>query len=382
MGRALRGLGSAVLVVAVTLLVGEALARFAFGVRPLTLESLVWRYHERWGWHHEPNTSDTFVKLGFEQTVHINSRGLREREIPYAKPDDVYRVLVIGDSAVVSFEVPPETVFTRVAEDRLRERGYPVQVVNGGCRGYGTDQALLFLQDEGMRYQPDLVLYNWIGNDAEDNVTIHRPFRRYGKPWFDLDARGALELNGVPVPSYPYTANLRVGEDGEPLELEVPPRTAAVLWLRDLVICNSSFATGLLKLAIALPDTAGTLVSMGSYDDTRDVESGLDRTTRLFRVTAAMVDAMRSTAAAGGAEFRLIGAGKGWPPALRAALDIPDLGELPRFRAAVPEDEPIHVPYDPHWNERGHRIYGEALADALAASGLLESARAGSASAR
>lgn len=349
----------------------EAVARWGLGIEPLTTESVVWQHHDRWGWFHEPEAEDTFVKPGFTQSVRINSLGLRERELPYEKPEGVFRVLVIGDSAVASFEVPPEAVFTRRAEERLQALGLRVQFVNGGVRGYGTDQSLLFLQEEGLKYQPDLVLYHWTSNDREDNATIHRPFRKFGKPWFDVDAEGGLVLRGVPVPHYPYSANLRVGADGEMEVLQVSLRNAALLWLRDHVLCRSAFGTGLVRLALSVPDTNRSLVSMGSYDDRSDVKAELDPHDRLFRVTAAMLQRMEQASREVGAGFRLIGARDRWSLALREATGMPDMGDATRFTERRPPDVPIHMPYDPHLNELGHQLFADALVEALLADGVL-----------
>lgn len=359
-----------VVIVALTLGGGELIGR-ALGIRPLTTESLLWRDHPRWGWFHQAGAEDLFVKPGFSQRVRINERGLRERPIPYEKPAGLFRVLVVGDSSVVSFEVAPEDVFTRLAEDRLRELGYPVQFVNGGVRGYGTDQALLFLEEEGLRYEPDLVLYKWTNNDDEDNATVHRPFRRYGKPWFGLDDAGDLVLRGVPVPRYPYPANLRVDEDGEVRELEVGSREVATLWLRDHVLCRSAFGTGLLKVALSLPGMVRPLMRMGSYNEADDVPSALDRDSHLFRVTAALVRRMERSSREAGAAFRMIGAEGSWGEALLETTGLPDLGVTRTWQARRPPDRPVHVPYDPHWNELGHRLYAEALVEALRETDLL-----------
>jgi hypothetical protein len=357
-------------VLALTLAAGEAVARLVFGVRPLTSASMLWSYHPRWGWHHEPGADGTFVKLGLTQPIHINSHGLREREIAYEKPPGLRRVMVIGDSAVVGFEVAPEAVFTRVAEERLRGRGYEVELVNAGVRGWGTDQSLLFLGDEGIRYQPDVVLYKWTGNDHPDNVTVHRPFRRYGKPWFTLDDSGALVLQGVPVPEYPYASNLRVGEDGELHDLPVSPRSRATLWLRDVVLCQSAFATGLTQLAVTTPDLAGQLTRMGTYRE-RVAEREPNRESRMFRVTVALVGEMKRVAAEAGAEFHMITGREPWGVAVREAVGLPETGLHERFQASLPDGESAFVPGDPHWNELGHRVFGEVLADWLVESGLL-----------
>jgi hypothetical protein len=369
--RLLVGVAQWIAIVAITLLIGELAARFLFGVRPLETEALVWDPHPRWGWFHRPNASALFVKPGFSQQVEINSRGLREREIPYEKPEGVQRVLVIGDSSVVSFEVPPEAAFPRVAEDLLRSRGYAVEFVNGGVRGFGTDQTLLFLKEEGLRYQPDLVLYKWTDNDPDDNATIHRPFRRFGKPWFALEDGDRLVLKGVPVPDYPYEANLRVDANGELKELPVGLRSLATLYFRDVVVCHSAFATGLLKVALAMPGLTRSLVRMGSYQDREDVDSSLDRNAPLFRVTAAMVREMERVANEAGAQFRLIGVGDKWGRALVEVTGVGTLDEIERYKAGIQPGVELHAKYDPHWNEAGHLLYGTALADALEAAGLV-----------
>lgn len=363
-------------VVALTLALGELAARFVLHQEPLQTEAMLWQHHPRWGWAHIPDADGVFVKPGFSQSIHINSKGLREREIPYAKPQGVTRVLVLGDSSVVGFEVPEEAVFTRVAEARLRERGHAVEFINAGVRGYGTDQSLLFLEDEGLRYAPDLVLYKWTDNDRDDNATIHRPFRKFGKPYFDLDGSDALVLRGVPVPDYPYGADLRVGHDGEVRSLDVAPSTWITLWFRDVALTHSAFATALLKAALAAPSLSQALIGLGGYDDAQDVERNLDRSSRLFRVTVAMVREMQRLSETHGARFRMIAATGPWGEAVLENASMPALGAAERFRARAPKGAALQVPYDPHWNELGHRLYGEALADALEASGLLQPAPA------
>jgi hypothetical protein len=365
------GILQCVAIVALTVTAGEAASRLLLGIDPLTDASLLWIHHPRWGWHHQPGSEDLFVKPAFKQRIRINSQGLREREIPYEKPAGTFRVLVIGDSAVAGFEVPPEAVFTRIAEDRLRERGYAVEIVNAGVRGYGTDQSLLFLQDEGLRYQPDLVLYKWTGNDPRDNATVHRPFRKYGKPWFDLDGDDNPVLRGVPVPDYPYAANLLVDDDGAVRDHPVDLRSRVSLWLRDVALCRSAFATGLLQLALTAPDVAQRATALGAYQAGEDVPARLDPDTRLFRLAVALVREMRRRTESTGAAFHmLVGDRDAWGRAVRDAASLARDDVHERYRARTPEGAVLLVPHDPHWNELGHRLYGEALAEWLEAEFL------------
>jgi hypothetical protein len=351
---------------------GELVARYVLDVRPLTSDFYFFEYHPRWGWAHRPNADGNFVRLGFEEPIKINSRGLREREIPYEKPPGVTRVLVIGDSNVAGFEVKPEEVWPRVAESLLRDRGYRVEFINAGHRGWGTDQSLLFLMDEGMKYHPDLVLYFWSDNDLDDNVTIHRPYREYGKPYFDLDANGGLVLEGVPVPQFAAAEGIHVGEDGRVVRAEVPVLMRASLWLRDSVIVHSAFATWLTHVVAGLPNLTRSVLSAGSYGDFRG--SGmpeLDPQGRSFRLALALVRQMQRVASEGHAKMYMLGVSGEWPTAIRKAAGMPEYRVYERYRDRIPSPEAVRTRMDPHWNALGHRLYAETLVETLEASDLL-----------
>jgi hypothetical protein len=82
---------------------------------------------------------------------------------------------------------------------------------------------------------------------------------------------------------------------------------------------------------------------------------------------------MRRISEAAGARFVMLTDATAYGRAVRdaAGLEANDVHE--RFRARMPEDAAsILVAYDPHWNALGHRLYAEALAEWLDASGLLE----------
>lgn len=104
--------------------------------------------------------------------VEINSKGLRDEERPYEKPPGVVRVMMLGDSFIGAFNTPFEEIASQRLQALLRERlgTDRIEVVNAGTQGYGTAQELLFLQEEGFRYQPDIVVLNvYLGNDFGNN---------------------------------------------------------------------------------------------------------------------------------------------------------------------------------------------------------------------
>jgi lysophospholipase L1-like esterase len=99
-------------------------------------------------------------------TVDIDARGYREAtEDPPA--DDVYRVLLVGDSITFGFNVDQGKAFDRGLMTRLAERypGRRVDVINAAVPGWSWLQGLRFLETEGLALEPDLVV---IGHGTND----------------------------------------------------------------------------------------------------------------------------------------------------------------------------------------------------------------------
>ncbi|HKQ60160.1 MAG TPA: GDSL-type esterase/lipase family protein [Candidatus Polarisedimenticolaceae bacterium] len=131
----------------------------------------------------------------FDVAVSINDQGLRDRDYPYERVPGKRRILVLGDSFAWGFGVEQPACFTELVERSLAD----VEVINAAVSGYSTDQELLWLVNEGLKYRPDVVLLLVSGNDVAMNMTS-LAYGVYYKPQFRCNAGGDLRWPLPPVP--------------------------------------------------------------------------------------------------------------------------------------------------------------------------------------
>lgn len=119
-----------------------------------------------WEQFREPGAGYTLMKPGSEYEwrdieVEINSQGLRGPEVAYEKPANTYRILNVGDSVAMGWGVGEEETYGYQLEQYLNEtadNSQHFQVINAAVPGWNLANELAFLQAEGLRYEPDLVL--------------------------------------------------------------------------------------------------------------------------------------------------------------------------------------------------------------------------------
>ncbi len=102
----------------------------------------------------------------------INNKGFRnEADIDYPKKKGETRLLCIGDSHTLGYEVKQSQVFTTVIEDlyEKKHKSNQITAINRGISGTGTAEQLVFLKNEGFKYDPDYVVLGFSDNDFRDN---------------------------------------------------------------------------------------------------------------------------------------------------------------------------------------------------------------------
>lgn len=310
--------------------------------------SRLWQQDSTLGWSHIPGSTDTFAAFGFDTAVTINRKGFRDLEREYAKDPSIYRIVVLGDSMVWGYGVEDDQTFTRVTESRLQN----VELINLGVSGYGTDQELLLLREQGLRYQGDLYVLVVVDNDFISN-TASRMFTIYEKPYFSLAHDGTLELHNTPVPDAPF------------------------LLRQAVMLTRASFVLN--RAAQALNEARATREMWPPNAQDAVWDEPFPRVER-EHLTVALIEQIQREVESAGAEFLLMIINNIGQTGV-------DLGEYfaPRARVlnlevafgGLPVDT-LHVDGS-HWNAAGHALVSEQLIAYLVREQLLPTGSGGSA---
>jgi lysophospholipase L1-like esterase len=313
--------------------------------------------------------------------------------VPYEKPAGTFRILLLGDSFVDAYTEELGDRVSDVLQRNLGAGGLNVEVVPMGTGGYSTDQELLWLRAEGLRYDPDVVVLMFHPNDVWYNRTDQ--YWRGHKPRFVLES-GVLELTGVPVPR-PDSAR--------------PARSATAqlnAWIRD----HSKLYWLAARAAQNNPRAYGLAVRLGltspSPEMVFDAKSGAviagefsvfsvsppPETMDAWRLTRELVRRMREETRASGAEFLTflipirsriytqfedvrtgLAAGNSEIDVdavvrqfneLCTTHSLPYIDATDAFLAAADSlddhGQRLYYRYDWHWNANGHRLAGEMVA--------------------
>jgi len=111
--------------------------------------------------------------LVFEE---VNSLGLRGEEISVNKPNNTFRILVLGDSFVFGIGLKNNQTSSVYLEKELKDKraGIGFEVINLGVPGYNTKNEIRRLKLKGLQLHPDLVILAYVDNDIENAELISK----------------------------------------------------------------------------------------------------------------------------------------------------------------------------------------------------------------
>jgi lysophospholipase L1-like esterase len=348
----------------------------------------------------------------FQYLWETNSQGLRYREVPLQKPFDTRRLFVVGDSQVDGEGVGAESRFTSLLEEELSAGDSEIQLINGGLGGQGVLQYARIFHWVGRMYEPDGLLICVNANDLSDiapGTTTSEIYDYVKRPsgsvmtafhvlWPRLWGRLRLAREGFSGEGgrLPEIGEFDLESLLEEAQARGISRRRVDSWRESLphdwvvLAEQGKMSAYLLTWGLFRPDFYTTAIDInGPGAESR------------WKAQAAIIAEMAERARGEGIEVALVllpnlymydpsayRPGSTFPfhylggavherwaleeteiqrrlRGLTADLDLPFLDLTAGFREAGRGEEPLHFALDGHWNERGHRLAADLVAEWL-----------------
>ena len=372
-------------------------------------------YDKATGSAHRPGAEGWWREEG-EGFVKINRYGMRDdREISKNKSPGMYRIAILGDSFAEAFQVDVRDTFWRVLENKLNAcfafDGKKAEVLNFGVAGYSTAQELATLRSKVWDFQPDMVLLAFLsGNDVRDN---HPALCQTNTAIFFTFKDGSLSLDNALLhslafrvkSSHPYQQLANILDHFCLYQFAKKIRRSYLLLFKTpSPKLNPAYTRAESGKATVNPGSAAS----GPAGKQAVMNIGLDNHIyfspqsqewdEAWRITEALIEQMHKDVMERGAKFLLVSLANGIQvnpdPKVRDAfaktigsgdLLYPDR-RIESFAVAHGIDAIILAPImqkhaeqtkqyfhgfpntimgGGHWNEKGHRIAGEIIAEYL-----------------
>lgn len=309
-----------------------------------------------------PNSTYWHTTPEVRVEVRINGQGMRSNtDAAYAKTADTCRVLLFGDSVMMGFEVDYEDTFAYLLGQHLRAAGYNSEIINLAVSGFGTAEMLMAFRAEGVKYKPDVVIFQWHSTDPKNNAGARLFEVRDGQ----LMATGRTYLPGVAVRDW-------------------LSRFGAYDW----IVQNSQFYTAIRERAASWYKKAVRTYRRFELSQNRARKSRrkTPRANAATELDLLLLDRSRAEAEAAGAQFLLLDTpGRRSRTKFKSAFDLlpqnihdrmATLSPLHRFERAAGNNlllfrEKGHG----HYTELGNRLVTDTVFDYLRTNGWLSGCR-------
>ena len=323
------------------------------------------------GYRLRPHARTRFVTAEFDTEIATNAQGVRDDADIGPKPPGERRIVVLGDSLVLSVQVDRQKTFCKLLEDRLNRsplasaqggHGFHYRVINAGVLGYGPVEELLFFRLVALAFQPDLVIETiFVGNDAEEAVTSASRLRGTAQPAREaLSDSLANRLRRLVRRSMVLQViRLRV--------LSVTDRLPGA-GARPEAPLQSYAASPAPRIDEGLRISRTCVQSIASEAAAAGARTMVMLMPARFQVDEADYGRLKDAVAAAGGRLLRDGATTRFSEAL-APLQVPSLDALPALRAARPGPD-LFFQQTVHLTPRGHEIVAQALDAFIRRQGL------------
>lgn len=388
----------------IVLLTIPVVAEVALHLANVQFEPQLYTANRELGWSLRPG-AEGVVTGETRQYVNINSLGFHDAPRAYDKPANTFRIAVLGNSWTEALQVPVEKNYCSVLERKLNAAhcfsGKRVEVLNFGVSGYSTAQELLLSRQEVWKYHPDMVIVAFYS--ARDIANNLRQFNNAADP--------------EQSPYFVFRADKLVLDDSFKNLPAVQSRQIKIQKIRAMV--NDHILV--LKGVNALVRFGRTRVAMAAIKQTAGKESAIESTehaiytppskpafAEAWRVTEALLTVMHHEALAHNAVLRIVTLANRPQVipdpqkrleftnslgvsnlsyaderinALGAREGIPVINLAPALSQYAETQKVFLNGFNErnlgggHWNETGHRVAAETIAEGLCSSSGLTAAQ-------
>ncbi len=138
-------------------------------------------------------------------TSHLktNPAGFNSPSYDKKKPDNTFRIAILGDSYIEALQVASDNNVSRLLENKLQNQtnqSINYQVLSFGISSHGTYSNLLYLKDYVLAYEPDLIINAFTPtNDVTDDfikLNYHPNFSTDGQLIIETPAKLAHQDAG------------------------------------------------------------------------------------------------------------------------------------------------------------------------------------------
>ena len=345
-----------------------------------------------------------------DYSIKINSQSMRDVEHTISKQRDIKRILGLGDSFTFGCSVDYEYAYLTQLEKKLNNNGNKVEIIKAGVGGYGTDNEYYYLVNYGLKYKPDIVLVGFFaGNDVRDTMLgFHKCNMANGTVWRAAysdkytTANGVTKWNETILRSHGVIKNTEKKEKNEAFSvfkstiLTLFPHSTRFFYGKYKIIKNKFFDPGE-GSRISKSQTNLTILNYETFykkEYSDDVERGWNETFNFLMRIKNLTEAKNSTLV-----VVIIPVGEqvhkeDWElRKMEYGLNEKDfdlekpqkklinfcegniisyIDLLPKFKEKAMNGDRLYYKSDVHWNEKGHELAADIIAESLLKENLLK----------
>lgn len=343
-----------------------------------------------------------------DYSIKINSQSMRDVEHTINKQGDIKRILGLGDSFTFGCSVDYEYAYLTQLEKKLINNGNKVEIIKAGVGGYGTDDEYYYLVNYGLKYKPDIVLVGFFaGNDVRDTMLgFHKCNMANDTVWRAAysdkytTANGVTEWNKTILRSHGIIKNTEKNELSSVLKstaLTLFPHSTRFFYGKYKIIKNKFFGLGE-GSQISKSQTNLTILNYETFYKKKysdDVERGWNETFDFLMRMKNLTEANNTTLVVVIIPVREQVHKEDWKlRTMEYGLNEKDfdlekpqkklinfckgnnmsyIDLLPKFKEKAMNGDRLYYKSDVHWNEKGHELAADIIAESLLKKKLLKS---------